>query len=300
MKVGAERQFAARQVSKKSVKLPKLKLKKPDGSIFKWDEVWDAFESAIHSNKQFHDVDKFNYLKAQLKGTASEVISGLELTQENYNITTNLLKERYRKKKIMIKSHFAKLMNLPIATYKATSLRTFYDTMEKHLGCLQSLGEDDNNTKILTVLLSKLPRSILLQLEKMKERTDEWTVKKFRQILHHHISTPEAYDLQTKLFTNTETHNESSNVTASQKTFAYGKCPRSSTGETLLFYEDAKSRYERKCIFCSNSHWSDECQQYPDIKSRKKKLKDRCFKSMKLDHKVRECKVQGKICVHCG
>ena len=21
---------------------------------------------------------------------------------------------------------------------------------------------------------------------------------------------------------------------------------------------------------------------------------------MKLDHKVRECKVQGKICVHCG
>ena len=33
-----------------------------------------------------------------------------------------------------------------MATYKTTSLRTFYDTMEKHLRCLQSLGEDDNNT----------------------------------------------------------------------------------------------------------------------------------------------------------
>ena len=162
IKVGEERQTAAKQVSKISVKLPKLELKKFDGSIFKWVEFWDAFESAIHSNKQLHDVDKFNYLKAQLKGTASEVISGLELTQENYNIEINLLKERYWKKEIMIKAHFAKLMNLPMAKYKTTSFRTFYDTMEKHLRCLQSLGEDDNNTQILTVLQPKLPRSVLL------------------------------------------------------------------------------------------------------------------------------------------
>ena len=274
-------------MSKKSVKLPKLELKKFDGSIFKWVEFWDAFESAIHSNKQLHDVDKFNYLKAQLKWTASEVISGLELTQENYNIAINLLKERYGKKQIMIKAHFAKLMNLPMATYKTTSLRTFYDTMEKHLRCLQSLGEDDNNTQILTVLQSKLPRSVLLQLERIKERTNEWTVKKFREVLHHHISTLEACDLQTKLFTNTETDKESSNVTPAEKTFTYDKGSRSFTGETLLSYEGAKSRYERKCIFCSNNHRSDECQQYPDIKSRKNKLKGRCFKCMKQDHKVR-------------
>ena len=60
-----------------------------------------------------------------------------------------------------------------MATYKATSLRVFCDTMEKHLRCLQSLGEDDNNTQILTVLQSKLPRSVLLQLEKIKERANE-------------------------------------------------------------------------------------------------------------------------------
>ena len=35
VKVGEEMQFAARQMSKKSVKLPKLELKKSDGSIFK-------------------------------------------------------------------------------------------------------------------------------------------------------------------------------------------------------------------------------------------------------------------------
>ena len=300
MKVGEERQITARQVSKKSVKLPKLELNKFEGSIFKWAEFWDAFESAIHSNKQLHDVEKFNYLKAQLKGIASEVISGLELTQENDNIAINLLKERYGKKQIMIKAHFTKLMNLPMATYKTTSLRTFYDTMEKHLRCLQSLGEDDNNTQTLTVLQSKRPRSVLLQLDRIKERTDEWTVKKFREVLHHYILTLETCDLQTKLFRVTETDKESSNVAPVVKAFTYDKGPRSFTSEALLSYENVKSRYERNCICCSNNYWNDECQQYPDIKSRKNKLKDRCLKCMKLDHKVRECKVQGNICVHCG
>ena len=55
------------------------------------------------------------------------------------------------------------------------------------------------------MLQSKLPRSVLLQLERVKERTDEWTVKKFKEVLHHHISTLEACNLQMKLFTNTET-----------------------------------------------------------------------------------------------
>ena len=161
----------------------------------------NELNSEMHLNQPF--IDKFNYLKAQLKGTASEVIPGLELTQENYNIAINLLKERYGKKQIMIKAHFTKLMNLPMATYKTTSLRTFYDMMKKHLRCLQSLGEDDKNTQILTVLQSKLPCSVLLQLERIKERTNGWTVKKFREVLHHHISTLEACDLETKLFTNT-------------------------------------------------------------------------------------------------
>ena len=57
----------------------------------------NGLNSEMHLNQPF--IDKFNYLKAQLKGTASEAISGLELTQENYNIAINLLKERYGKNK---------------------------------------------------------------------------------------------------------------------------------------------------------------------------------------------------------
>ena len=44
------------------VKLPKLEVKKFKGIGFEWQEFWDAFESAIHTNAGLSDVDKFSYL----------------------------------------------------------------------------------------------------------------------------------------------------------------------------------------------------------------------------------------------
>ena len=39
----------------------------------------------------------------------------------------------------MIDAHYTKIMDLSTVTYKAASLRTFYDTAEKYLPCLRSL-----------------------------------------------------------------------------------------------------------------------------------------------------------------
>lgn len=52
-------------------------------------DSWEAFESTIHSYKNLHSVDKFNYLKGQLQRTASEILFGLvNLTKEKLNIAT--------------------------------------------------------------------------------------------------------------------------------------------------------------------------------------------------------------------
>ena len=53
-------------------------------------------------------------------------------------------------------------------------------------------------------------------------------------------------------------------------------------------------------LICGNEHWSDECRKFPDITTRRKSLKNRCFKCMKEDHKAKDCKVVGKVCAHCG
>ena len=44
------------------VKLPKLSFKKFGGDITSWSKFWDSFHSAVHSNKDLSNLDKFYYL----------------------------------------------------------------------------------------------------------------------------------------------------------------------------------------------------------------------------------------------
>ena len=45
------------------VKLPKLEVRKFSGKLEEWQEFWDSFESAIHSNDSLSNVDKISYLR---------------------------------------------------------------------------------------------------------------------------------------------------------------------------------------------------------------------------------------------
>lgn len=96
----------------------------------------------------------------------------------------------------MINAHYAKVINLPAATYKAASLASFYDTTEKHLRSLCSLGEDNNQMQILSMMQSKLPRGVLVDLEKMKSEDEERTVINFQKFLNRHINALKAGDIQ--------------------------------------------------------------------------------------------------------
>ena len=81
----------------------------------------------MHQNNRLQRVDKFNYLRNQLVGSANETIAGLDLTYNNYDIAIKLPKERYGKKQTLIDTHYAQLTNLPIAMNKTLSLRTYFD-----------------------------------------------------------------------------------------------------------------------------------------------------------------------------
>ncbi|GFQ77216.1 DUF1758 domain-containing protein [Trichonephila clavata] len=52
------------------IKLPKLCIPKFYGDVNQWLNFWNSFESAIHKNVHLNKIDKFNYLKSYLGGTA--------------------------------------------------------------------------------------------------------------------------------------------------------------------------------------------------------------------------------------
>ena len=54
-------------------KLSKLSLNKFSCNPVDWQVFWDSFDSAVGSNSSLSDVDKFNYLKSLLHGSAAEI-----------------------------------------------------------------------------------------------------------------------------------------------------------------------------------------------------------------------------------
>lgn len=56
------------------IKLPKLTIQLFNGDVTKWTPFWDSYDSAIHRNSSLMEIDKFNYLRSMLKGTAQEAL----------------------------------------------------------------------------------------------------------------------------------------------------------------------------------------------------------------------------------
>ena len=156
-----------------TIKLPKLELQKFNGDVLKWQEFWDSFDASIHRNPNLQPVDKFNYLKVELEGAASAVISGLELTNSNYEVAINLLQERYGRQDLMMDAHYSALMDLPVSLTVTAKLRETYDTIEKHLRSLKALGENVDQPHFVFLIKSKLPKAVVSRMEEYKDMEEK-------------------------------------------------------------------------------------------------------------------------------
>lgn len=57
---------------------------------------WNSFVSAANGNQTLSDVDKFNYVKTLVEGTAAAAISGLILKANNFEAAKSIFKKRFR------------------------------------------------------------------------------------------------------------------------------------------------------------------------------------------------------------
>lgn len=75
--------------------LPRLTIPKFDGHIDHWTEFSSMFNALIHSNTSLTPVEKLQYLKSSLSGSALNTISNLDISNTNYEIAYKQLSDRY-------------------------------------------------------------------------------------------------------------------------------------------------------------------------------------------------------------
>ncbi|XP_063538069.1 uncharacterized protein LOC134747373 [Cydia strobilella] len=150
-------------VTLNTAKLPKLSLPKFKGETLRWAEFWDRFKSNVH-DKALPDAEKMAYLVGCLEEEALQAVEGLGITELNYNVTLEILKERFGNQQKVIDAHYDAINNLQRAAHHATECRVNFNMIERHLRILQSLGETVNGNHLRSTILSKFPEKVVYEL----------------------------------------------------------------------------------------------------------------------------------------
>ena len=100
----------------------------------------------------------------------------------------------------MINAHYSQLRDLPTTSTYYEKLRSTYDQIEPHLRSLQALGQDIENNFMVSLIQSKLPRTILAKLEEYKNTDAPWTVASLRKELKKYIPAQEVGDRLVNLY----------------------------------------------------------------------------------------------------
>ncbi|XP_070554752.1 uncharacterized protein [Ptychodera flava] len=184
---------ATQDTSKKTVALPKLQLKTFSGNVLEWVSFYDTFKSSIHNDKNLENIQKFTYLRSVLTDEAARTISGLALTNSNYDHALELLIERYGQNHLIIDAHMTALWQIPQPTSDINSLRLFYDTLESHIRGLQSLGKEENayGELLIPMIRDKLPNNIRKQIAR-DHGNKAWTLPELRKAILREIDAIQA------------------------------------------------------------------------------------------------------------
>ena len=207
------------------------------------------------------------------------------LSNENYEVTKTLLKERFGKTQSVVNSHYTQLINMKPAVNTTKGLRDLYDNFERHFRSLEAMQQDTNQDVFVSMMTSKIPKEVLLQLQIQKGAKVNWTVSRLRELLNDYVSAKVDMDQQG--------HTEASSNASPAR-------PLRGSTEALVVGQKASQKQGNKiCRFCNGNHWSDECRRYETAEERKQRIRGSCYICLKQGHKVGECGLK-KACAHCG
>jgi hypothetical protein len=148
------------------IKQPVIALPTFEGDTCSWLHFRDTFEALIVNNTALSSVQKFHYLIASLKNEAKDLISNLQITNENFLVAWQLVTQRYNNKRLIAMMHAKHLCQLPqVRKGDASSLRQVINHVSSHMNALQALS--------LNVSLQDLMLNHLL-LASLDGVTREW------------------------------------------------------------------------------------------------------------------------------
>ena len=114
-------------------KLPKLELKSFSGKYENGRVYGTLLNLHLTETLDISRIQKFTYLKSCVTGVVESAITGLPLTEDNYETAIDILRDRFGKPELLISNHMDALVKLPIVSsvHETKKLLDLYDKIDR-------------------------------------------------------------------------------------------------------------------------------------------------------------------------
>ncbi|XP_055615345.1 uncharacterized protein LOC129761635 [Toxorhynchites rutilus septentrionalis] len=261
-----------------NVRLPELKIPEFKGDFDEWMNFHDLFVSLIHTNQHLSSIQKFQYLKAVLKGDALRLVQSLAVTATNYGIAWDLLKRRFDNRNFLIKQHFSALLSTPSLKKESSSaLSDLVDTFEKHIGVLDKLEETREhwNSFLVELLSSKLDHTSLKEWENQLVEDERPKYKELVSFIQKRSRV-----LQT--------------ITLSHTSIANSKTDLRIHRVNVSSHSAITSANVKNCVVCrKDTHSTSSCDEFLKLQPKQRfsiaKRHGLCLNCLRSSHLVKDC-----------
>ncbi|KAJ8947751.1 hypothetical protein NQ318_018013 [Aromia moschata] len=263
--------------SRKNVHLPTLTLPKFHGQYEGWQSFHDAFEALVNRDKSLSNTQKFMYLNSCLEGEAASITESLIVTDDNYVIAWDLLKNRYENKRAILNAHINALLDLPVIVKEShLGLRKLIDTFLKNMRALKKFR-----------FTNRYMGSVINQHFNQKIRQPyETRMGKINQAERNPKQSLESQNKSLNVKSNT-CGTENTRLANNNRSFN-----RNSETKTLAHVTTENASVQ--CNFCKGTHLIYRCRDFLKLtaKLRFKEVKrlNLCTNCLRTDHTVSDCK----------
>ncbi|XP_036145656.1 uncharacterized protein LOC118646575 [Monomorium pharaonis] len=280
-----------------NVKLPIINLPVFSGQMEEWKRYADTFKTLIH-NSDLSNVQKHQYLVSSLSGAAARVVESIEISEQNYEIAWDLLRERYEDEKAIRKRHVQCLFELPrVHRESSNAIRDLIDHVQKHLRVLQSmkLPTESWGELIISLIEKNLDSATRKRWEEHAEMHEELMTKTMIDFLQRRCQVLERAALSEGI------KDVTSGIKTSEKN-DNNKIKSASNSRLQTKTTLSTTIQGGRCYVCQGPHLIYTCNQFLNLSVKDriqtvKKLK-LCINCLRNDHFVARC--TSSSCRECG
>lgn len=255
------------------IKLPEITLPSFSGDYREWYSFIDRFNSLIGYNAQLSNLQKFQYLKSSLTGEAARTVQSLEITELNYSIALQLLRDNFENKRLIINGHIQALFNMPyIKKESSQEYRDLINVITQNTRALQALDRPVNKSEdwLINLILMHCSYSLQVEWENQLKVTQIPTLEELEKFLAKRCQVLES-------------------VTKPEN--------------SVTFKQPCPTMNQASCAVCSQQHKIFNCHKFRamDVHKRSDVVRSKrlCRNCLKSGHNLIECR-SLKLCKICN